>query len=70
MFTFAFLQKRGRAMAQAVSCLPNVAAHVRCQVRSCGICGRQSGTGEDFVERFIIWITTNYRCSSESCTAL
>jgi hypothetical protein len=34
----------GRAIAQAVSHrLPTVAARVRPQVRSCGICGGQSG---------------------------
>jgi hypothetical protein len=36
---------RGHAIAQAVSCqLPTTAARVLSQVRSCGICGAQSGT--------------------------
>jgi hypothetical protein len=36
----------GRTIAQAVSQrLPTLAARVRAQVRSCGICGGQSGTG-------------------------
>jgi hypothetical protein len=36
----------GRAIVQAVSLrLPIAAARVRVQVRSCGICGGQSGTG-------------------------
>jgi hypothetical protein len=37
--------KKGRAITQAVSRrLPAAAARVRAQVRSCGICGGQSGT--------------------------
>jgi hypothetical protein len=37
---------RGRAIAQAVShWLPTSAARIWAQVRSCGICGGQSGTG-------------------------
>jgi hypothetical protein len=39
----------GRAISQAVSrWLPTAVARVRTQVTSCGICGGQSGTGEDF----------------------
>jgi hypothetical protein len=44
---------QGRAIAQAVSRrLPTAAARVLSQVRSCGICGRQSGTGQVFSEYF------------------
>jgi hypothetical protein len=40
----------GRAIAQAVSSrLPTAAARFRAQVRSCGICGGQSGTGAGFL---------------------
>jgi hypothetical protein len=39
----------GRAIAQAVSRqLPTVTVGVRAQVRSCGICGEQNGTGAVF----------------------
>jgi hypothetical protein len=39
----------GHAIAQAVSRrLPTAEARVRSQVRLCGICGGQSGTGADF----------------------
>jgi hypothetical protein len=42
-----------RAVAQAVSRrLPTAAARLRAQVRSCGICGGQSGTGQVFTEYF------------------
>jgi hypothetical protein len=41
--------QQGRAMTQAVSRRPLTAeARVRSRVSPCGICGRQSGTGEDF----------------------
>jgi hypothetical protein len=41
---------KGRDIAQAVSRqLPTVAARVRSQVRSRGICGKQSGTGACFL---------------------
>jgi hypothetical protein len=41
----------GRTIAQAVSRrLPTVTAWVRAQVRSCGICGGQSGTGAGFLQ--------------------
>jgi hypothetical protein len=39
----------GCAVAQAVSHrLPNAAARVRAQIRSCGICGGQRGAGGRF----------------------
>jgi hypothetical protein len=42
--------QKGRAITQAVSrWLPTAAALVRSQVRSCGICGGQSGTGACFL---------------------
>jgi hypothetical protein len=43
-----------RAIVQAVShCPPTAAARVRAWVRSCGICGGQSGTGAGFLR--VLW---------------
>jgi hypothetical protein len=49
----------GRAIAQAISRqFPNAAARVRSQVRSCGICSGQRGTGAGFLRllRFLLRI--------------
>jgi hypothetical protein len=44
----------GRAIAQAVNRqLPTAAAWVRARIRSCGICGEQSGTGAGFLR--VLW---------------
>jgi hypothetical protein len=41
---------KGRAIAQAVSRrLPTAVARIRAQVKSCRICGGQSGTGAGFL---------------------
>jgi hypothetical protein len=41
----------GRSRAQAVSHrFPKLAARVRAQVRYCGVCGGQIGTGTHFVQ--------------------
>jgi hypothetical protein len=43
-------EDRGRAIAQEVSrWLPTAAARVRARIKSCGICGGQSGTGAGFL---------------------
>jgi hypothetical protein len=45
-----YMFRKGRAIAQAVSrWLPIAAARVRSEVRSCGICDGQSGTGAGFL---------------------
>jgi hypothetical protein len=47
---FPYQHMRGRTIAQAVSRrLPTAASRVRSQVRSCGNCGEQSGTGAGFL---------------------
>jgi hypothetical protein len=38
-----------RQMLHNLSCLPTVAVRVRARIRSCGICGGQSGTGASFL---------------------
>jgi hypothetical protein len=53
----AKVRQWGRAIAQAVSRrLPTLAARIRAQVRSCGICGGQSGTRVGFLRvlRFLL----------------
>jgi hypothetical protein len=57
----------GRAIAQAVSRrLPTAAARVRDQVRLCGICGGQSGTGAGFLRvlRFLPANSDSTDCST------
>jgi hypothetical protein len=50
MFKYRVIFNLGRAIAHAVSrWLPTAAVQVRSQVRSCGICGGESGTGEGFL---------------------
>jgi hypothetical protein len=45
-----FRPRTGRAIAQAVSrWVPTGAALVRAQIKSCGVCGGQSGTGAGFL---------------------
>jgi hypothetical protein len=61
----------GRTIAQAVSrLLPNAATRVRAQVRSCGICGGQSGTGAGFLRvlRFPLPRSTDCHLSSGAGT--
>jgi hypothetical protein len=56
----------GRAIAQAVSCrLSTVAARVPHRVRSCGICGEQSGTVAGFCPSISVSPATHYNdCST------
>jgi hypothetical protein len=63
---------QGRTVAQAVSrWLLTAAARVRARVKSCGICGGQSGTGASFlrVHRFPLPLiqSTNYSTSIAIC---
>jgi hypothetical protein len=47
--------RKGRAVAEAITHrLPTLAAPVRGRVKSCGICGGQSGTGAGFFRVFRI----------------
>jgi hypothetical protein len=47
---WCYVPEDGRAIAQAVSRrLSNAETRFRSQVRTCGICGGQSGTGEGFL---------------------
>jgi hypothetical protein len=49
--TLSVRSEFGRAIAQAVSRrLPTAAVRIRAQVRSCGICGGQIGTGAGFLQ--------------------
>jgi hypothetical protein len=73
--TFVEVPYMGRAIAQAVSNrLPTGASRVRAQVRSCGICGGQSGTVVGFPGALpfplpiIIPPTAHYHLSSRTRT--
>jgi hypothetical protein len=60
--------RNGRAIAQAVSrWLSTAAAWVGGQVRSCGICGGQSGTGTGFL-RVLLFPHANLH--STNCSAV
>jgi hypothetical protein len=49
-YMYIYIHLKGRAIAQVVNRqLPTTAAQVWTQVRSCGICGGQSGTREGFL---------------------
>jgi hypothetical protein len=53
LYEYSLCSVQCRVIAQAVSRrLPTAAARVRVRVRSCGICGGQSGTGAGFPCQF------------------
>jgi hypothetical protein len=61
--------KRGRAIAQAVSRrLPTEAARLQAQVRSCGVCGGQSGFSFPCQSSFHRLLHTHHHLSSGAGT--
>jgi hypothetical protein len=53
-YRFQLMVMLGLAIAQAVShWLPTAAPRIQSQVKSCGICGRQSGAGAGFLR--VLW---------------
>jgi hypothetical protein len=67
---------KGRAIAQAVSSRLPTAAQIRAQVRSCGICGGQSGTETGFLRTLqfplpiLIPLTAPHSSSSSGARAI